>query len=71
MVPNDGFGPALETFQRLPNVDLFGAFGTSGGSGAADRSADSTAKLRALIADYRFDAESIVVEEAGSDGPKS
>ena len=68
MLPPHGFGAGPEVFQRLPNVDLFGTFGTPGGSGASDRSADSTAKLRALIADYRFDAEMIAVEQAGSDG---
>ena len=60
MLPTNRFGPAREVFERTPNVVLFGAF--AGGS------ADSTAKLRALTADYRFDAETIVVERAAGDG---
>ena len=60
MLPTNRFGPAREVFERTPNVSLFGVF--AGGS------ADSTAKLRALTADYRFDAEMIVVEQAAGDG---
>ena len=60
MLPTNRFGPAREVFERTPNVGLFGAF--AGGS------ADSTAKLRALTADYRFNAEMILVERAAGDG---
>ena len=62
IMPAGSFGHSGEIFQRLPNVSLFGAFNDSVGG------ADSMAKLRALIADYRFDAERIAVEVAGSDG---
>ena len=60
--PAGSFGPSREMFQRLPNVSLFGAFNESA-SGAGG--VDSMAKLRALIADYRFDAKQIRVEVAG------
>lgn len=56
MVPGDVFGTGPEAFQRQPNVSLFGAFNRSTGG------ADSMAKLRALIADYRFNTELILVE---------
>ena len=46
----------------MPNVSLFGAFAMPGGS------ENSTVKLRTLVADYRFDAESIVVEQDAPDG---
>ena len=55
-------GMAQEMFERTPNVRLFGAFATP------DSSANSTARLRALVADYRFDSESIVVEQDSADG---
>ena len=63
LMPAGGFGAGEEVFQRLPNVSLFGAFKGPGG-------ADSMAKLRALIADYRFDTEMIYVERAGDDGER-
>ena len=62
MLPSYGFGPSQEVFQRLPNASLFGAFNEP-----AD-GADSMAKLRALIADYRFNAELIAVTLPGGDG---
>ena len=65
LLPNQfaaGVGMAQQMFERMPNVSLFGAFATPGGS------ENSTVKLRALVADYRFDAESIVVEQDGPDG---
>ena len=55
-------GMPQEVFERIPNVGLFGAFATPGGG------ANSMAKLRTLVADYRFDSESIVVERDGPDG---
>ena len=55
-------GIAQDVFERTPNVGLFGAFA------APDSSANSTAKLRTLVADYRFDAESIVAEQDSADG---
>ena len=62
MLPTNRFGPAREVFERTPNVGLFGVLNAPGGS------ADSTAKLRALTADYRFDAETIVVEPSVGGG---
>ena len=67
MTAVDRFGVMQDLFERLPNVSLFAAFGVLGGSGTADRSVDSTAKLRALVADYRFDAGKVAVEQATSE----
>lgn len=63
IVPADGvLGTGQEMFQRQPNVSLFGAFdGQAGG-------ADSMAKLQALIADYRFNTDLILVELPLGDG---
>ena len=54
--PSDGFATGPEVFPRQINVWLFGAFNSQAGG------ADSLAKLRALIADYRFNTELILVE---------
>ena len=62
MVPADLFGAGQEGFQRLPNVSLFGAFNEQAGGG------DSMAKLRALLADYRFNTELAMVEMDLGDG---
>ena len=73
MLPADRFGGGQELFQRLANVSLFGAFGVAGGSGASDaseRRIDSTAKLRAFMADYRFNAKPIALEQTSSDGQR-
>ena len=52
----DGSDLAPAAFQRRPDVRLFGAFDRLAGG------ADSMAKLQALIADYRFNAEPIAIE---------
>ena len=70
MLPADRFGGGQELFQRLANVNLFGALGAAGGSGASKRSVDSTAKLRALMADYRFDAAPMALEQTSGDGQR-
>ena len=66
MMPPNRFsaspGMAQVVFERMPNASLFGAFATPGSA------ADSIAKLRTLVADYRFDAESIVMERDSPDG---
>ncbi len=62
IVPEGTATASQELFQRVPNVGLFGAFGES------SRGADSTDKLRALIADYRFDTALIEVEQIASAG---